>query len=38
MAPMDNIEKQIGTQFLEILEWLDDTQDTMVWRYTVYQQ
>ncbi len=38
MGLMDNIKKQIGTQFLEILEWLDDTQDTMVWRYPVYQQ
>ena len=38
MGLMDNIKKQIGTQFIEILEWLDDSQDTLVWRFPVYQQ
>jgi len=38
MGLMDNIKKQIGTQFIEILEWLDDTPDTLVWRFPVYQQ
>ncbi len=38
MGLMDNIKKQIGSQFIEILEWLDDTPDTMVWRFPVYNQ
>ncbi len=38
MGLMDNIRKQIGSQFLEILEWLDDSNDTLVWRYPVYNQ
>jgi membrane protease subunit (stomatin/prohibitin family) len=38
MGLMDNIRKQIGSQFIEILEWLDDTTDTLVWRYPVYNQ
>jgi len=38
MGLMDNIKKQIGSQFIEILEWLDDTGDTMVWRFPVYNQ
>jgi len=38
MGLMDNIKKQIGSQFLEILEWLDDTHDTLVWRFPVYNQ
>jgi len=38
MGLMDNIRKQIGSQFIEILEWLDDTPDTMVWRFPVYNQ
>jgi len=38
MGLMDNIKKQIGSQFIEILEWLDDSGDTMVWRYPVYNQ
>ena len=28
----------IRHQFLEILEWLDDTQDTLVWRFPVHDQ
>jgi membrane protease subunit (stomatin/prohibitin family) len=38
MGLMDNIRKQIGSQFIEILEWLDDTTDTLVWRFPVYNQ
>ncbi|HSM14784.1 MAG TPA: SPFH domain-containing protein, partial [Thermoanaerobaculia bacterium] len=38
MGLMDNIKKQIGSQFIEILEWLDDSQDTLVWRFPVYNQ
>jgi membrane protease subunit (stomatin/prohibitin family) len=38
MGLMDNIRKQVGSQFLEILEWLDDTHDALVWRFPVYNQ
>ena len=38
MGLMDNIRKQIGSQFIEILEWLDDTTDTLVWRFPVFNQ
>jgi len=38
MGLMDNIRKQIGSQFIEILEWLDDSHDTLVWRFPVYNQ
>ena len=38
MGLMDNIRKQIGSQFIEILEWLDDSGDTLVYRFPVYNQ
>ena len=38
MGLMDNIRKQISSQFIEILEWLDDTTDTLVWRFPVFNQ
>ncbi|MEO8276711.1 MAG: SPFH domain-containing protein [Thermoanaerobaculia bacterium] len=38
MGLMDNIKKQLGSQFIEIIEWLDDTTDTLVWRFPVYNQ
>ncbi len=38
MGFMDNIRKQLGSQFIEILEWLDETPDTLVYRFPVYNQ
>ena len=38
MGLMDNIRKQIGSQFIEILEWLDDSRDALVYRFPVYNQ
>ena len=38
MGLMDNIKKQLGSQFIEIIEWLDDTTDTLVWRFPGYNQ
>jgi membrane protease subunit (stomatin/prohibitin family) len=38
MGLMDNILKQVGSQFLEILEWLDDSGDSLVYRFPVYNQ
>jgi membrane protease subunit (stomatin/prohibitin family) len=38
MGFFDNIKTQFGSQFIEIIEWLDDSQDTLVYRYPVYNQ
>ena len=38
MGFMDNIRKQFGSQFIEIIEWLDQTPDTLVYRFPVYNQ
>ncbi|MCZ7650550.1 MAG: SPFH domain-containing protein [Thermoanaerobaculia bacterium] len=38
MGLIDNIKQQIGSQFIEIIQWLDETNDTLVWRFPVYNQ
>ncbi len=38
MGLLDNIKQQIGSQFIEIISWLDDTNDSMVYRFPVYNQ
>jgi membrane protease subunit (stomatin/prohibitin family) len=38
MGLLDNIKQQIGSQFIEILQWLDDTSDSLVYRFPVYNQ
>ncbi len=38
MGFLDNLRKQVQSQFIEILEWLDDAQDTLVYRFPVYNQ
>jgi len=38
MGLLDNIKQQIGSQFIEIIQWLDDTSDSMVYRFPVYNQ
>src|SRR5688500_6682452 len=38
MGILDNIRKQFGSQFIEIIEWLDQTPDTLVYRFPVYNQ
>jgi membrane protease subunit (stomatin/prohibitin family) len=38
MGLMDNLRKQVGSQFIEILEWLDDSRDALVYRFPVYNQ
>jgi membrane protease subunit (stomatin/prohibitin family) len=39
---LDNLKQQIGnqlgSQFIEILQWLDDTSDSLVYRFPVYNQ
>ncbi len=38
MTLLDNLKQQIGSQFIEIIQWLDDTNDTLVYRFPVYNQ
>lgn len=38
MGLFDNIKQQIGSQFIEILQWLDDSNDSLVYRFPVYNQ
>jgi membrane protease subunit (stomatin/prohibitin family) len=38
MGLLDNLKNQIGSQFIEIIEWLDTTRDTMVYRFPIYNQ
>jgi membrane protease subunit (stomatin/prohibitin family) len=35
---LDNLKNQIGSQFIEIIQWLDDSTDAMVYRFPVYNQ
>ncbi len=42
MGLLDNLKQQIGnqlgSQFIEIIQWLDDTNDSLVYRFPVYNQ
>ena len=38
MSFLDNLKNQVHSQFIEIIEWLDETPDTLVWRFPVYNQ
>ena len=38
MGLFDNIKNQIGSQFIEIIQWLDETNDSLVYRFPVYNQ
>ena len=42
MGLLDNLKQQIGnqlgSQFIEIIQWLDDSYDAMVYRFPVYNQ
>ena len=38
MGFFDNLKNQMGSQFIEIIEWLDDSNDTLVYRFPVYNQ
>ena len=38
MGFFDNLKNQIGSQWIEIIEWLDDSSDTLVYRFPVYNQ
>jgi membrane protease subunit (stomatin/prohibitin family) len=34
----DNLRKEAGSQWIEIIQWLDDSPDTLVYRFPVYNQ
>jgi membrane protease subunit (stomatin/prohibitin family) len=38
MGLLDNIKQQIGSQFIEIIQWLDESTDSLVYRFPVYNQ
>src|SRR5204863_3266275 len=38
MGFFDNLKNQISHQWIEIIEWLDDSNDTLVYRFPVYNQ
>lgn len=38
MGLFDNLRKEAGSQFIEIIQWLDDSSDTLVYRFPVYNQ
>jgi membrane protease subunit (stomatin/prohibitin family) len=38
MGIWDTLKKHAGAQFLEVIEWLDDTNNTLVWRFPVFNQ
>src|SRR5439155_6217376 len=38
MGFFDNLKNQVGSQFIEIIEWLEDTNDTLVYRFPYYNQ
>ncbi|HEX2834977.1 MAG TPA: SPFH domain-containing protein [Thermoanaerobaculia bacterium] len=38
MGILDNLKNQLGSQWLEVIEWLDDSADTLVYRFPVYNQ
>jgi membrane protease subunit (stomatin/prohibitin family) len=38
MGLLDNLRQQVSSQWIEIIEWLDQSTDTMVYRFPVYNQ
>ena len=38
MGFWDNLKTEAKTQFIEIITWLDETNDTLVYRFPVYNQ
>lgn len=38
MSFMDKVKEAAMNQFIEVIEWLDDSQDTLLYRFPVYQQ
>jgi membrane protease subunit (stomatin/prohibitin family) len=38
MSLMDKVKEAAMNQFIEVIEWLDNSQDTLLYRFPVYQQ
>lgn len=38
MSLMDKVKEAAMNQFIEVIEWLDDSKDTLLYRFPVYQQ
>lgn len=38
MSLVDKIKEAASNQFIEVIEWLDPSQDTLLYRFPVYQQ
>ena len=38
MSIIDKVKEAAMNQFIEVIEWLDDSQDTLLYRFPVYQQ
>lgn len=38
MSLWNTLKQHAGAQFLEVMEWLDNTKDTIVWRFPVFNQ
>ena len=38
MSLMDKVKEAAMNQFVEVIEWLDNSQDTLLYRFPVYQQ
>jgi len=38
MGFFDNLKKEASSQWIEIIQWLDDSPDTLVYRFPVYNQ
>lgn len=38
MGFWDRIKGQAGAQFLDVIQWLEQDQDTIVWRFPIYDQ
>jgi membrane protease subunit (stomatin/prohibitin family) len=38
MSLWDTLKQHAGAQFLDVIQWLDDTNNTLVWRFPVFNQ
>ncbi|MCB9689966.1 MAG: SPFH domain-containing protein [Alphaproteobacteria bacterium] len=38
MGLWDTLKKHAGAQFLEVIDWMDDSKDTLVYRYPTFNQ
>ncbi|HKX82914.1 MAG TPA: SPFH domain-containing protein [Pyrinomonadaceae bacterium] len=38
MSILDKVKEAAMNQFIEVIEWLDESQDTLLYRFPVYQQ